>query len=483
MKKAESDQVVLSKPRVLSQKRHIAPVLILLSVCPGTFLSHFSAGLINIALPDLSLYFQAPLSITQWIVTGYLLAVMIGLPVMGKLSDIYGRKRIHNLGYLVFGIGVLLSAVSLSLGFLLVARVIQGLGASMLQSANMAIVTACFPEEKRGKALGIIGTAVGLGALLGPSTGGVLINLFSWQMLFWIQVPIIAIVYFMALRFIPKDEPKGSASKFDYGGAVLFGVAITSIIFVLNQIGEVGMGFYLLPITVIGFVSLILFLHRVRRVKNPFIQLNIFSPPMVRAGSFIIIVSYMATFSSMVVVPFFLIGILDTTTSLAGLLLMAYPFFLAIIGPISGSLSDKFSSFKVVIAGLVLMAGSLIGLSVINSHTSIYMVAILLCLLGISMGVLTSPNYNLIIGYVSFQFLGTISSTIALLRNLGMALGTALGVTFMSLWVSGSITDWMRNDDKGQLDNVLMGFHSFFWFVAALTIIVMGYLIKQRWKV
>ncbi|MBM7573407.1 MFS transporter [Aquibacillus albus] len=479
MRKAEASQVYVNTQ---SKQKLVSPILILLSVCPGTFLSHFSAGLVNIALPDLSLYFQAELGLTQWIVTGYLLMVMLCLPIMGKLSDQYGKRRIHNMGYYVFGTGILLSALSFSLGFLLAARVIQGAGAAMLQAANMAIITESYPDEKRGKALGIIGTAVGVGALLGPSVGGLLINWFSWQLLFWIQLPIVIVSIVLATRFIPKDKPAQKGGSFDYIGAALFGIALTLSIFVLNQIGEGEVNSHLWLICFIAAASFVVFFRWVTKKKEPFINLKVLAPPMVGAGSFIIVISYMATFSAMVVIPFYLRGILEISPSLSGLLLMSYPLLLAVIGPISGTFSDRFGSYIVVLIGLSTMIASLLGLTLLSNTTPLLFVIFLLCSLGFAMGILTSPNYNLMIGYIPIQYLGFMTSTIALLRNFGMILGTAIGVTFMNLFVDGSITEWMLAKDETNIGNVMLGFRSFFLLVAILTIVATGYLIIKHRK-
>ncbi|MED1439812.1 MFS transporter [Aeribacillus composti] len=480
MRKTEAN-IHLSKD--LSIKTKAAPFFILLSVCPGTFLSHFSAGLVNIALPDLSLYFQAPLSITQWIVTGYLLAIMLCLPVMGNLSDKYGKKIIHNSGYIVFGIGIVLSGFSFSLALLLMARILQGVGAAMLQSANIAIISEHYPEGKRGKALGIIGTAVGVGALLGPSVGGLLINWFSWRVMFWIQIPIVIAAFILASKFIPKDATNHEIKSFDYLGAMLFGIFITFIMFVLNEIGEGEINKQLLIAGLAAMLSFLLFVWRLQKNNNPFIDVKILSQPMVCAGSLIIVVSYMATFSTLVLLPFYLRGVLGVSPSLSGLLIMSYPLLLAVIGPISGAFSDRFGHCFAIIIGLILMIASFAGLSMLSTVTPVIFVVFLLCLLGFSMGILNSPNYNLIIHNVPFQYLGIITSTIALLRNFGMALGTALGVTFMNYFVEGALTKLMNVDNPKQAGNVMTGFHSFFLLIAMLTACVTVYFIILNKKV
>jgi EmrB/QacA subfamily drug resistance transporter len=458
-------------------------LFLLLSVLPGTFLSHFSAGLVNIALPNLSIYFQTSVGATQWIVTGYLLMVMLFLPIMGSVSDKFGKKQIHNVGYLVFGAGIIFSALSFSLWLLILSRLLQGVGAAMLQATNMAIVTENYPEEKRGKALGIISTAVGVGAMLGPSVGGVMIHYFPWQTLFWIQVPILFVSFLMAMKFIPNDRKKQPTRSMDYVGAALFGITIPAFIFVFNQIGEGKWNPILLVITGIGIVSLVSFIKWIKKREHPFINMDLFSPPMVKVGSLIIVVSYMATFATMVVIPFYLQGILGISPSVAGFLLMTYPLLLAVLGPISGSLSDKFGSYLVVLVGLLLMVGALVCLSLLQENSSLWVVGIFLALLGISMGVLTSPNYSLLIGDISLRYLGIVTSTMALLRNLGMAMGTAIGVTFMNGFMDGSMTEWIMTGKKEEIKHVMLGFKSFFWFMTVITILIIVYTKIQRRKV
>ncbi|WP_052126075.1 MFS transporter [Ureibacillus massiliensis] len=478
--KKEITETTISFQR--SIKSHsIPPLLILISVLPGSFLSHFSAGLVNVALPDLSIVFQVSLSFSQWVVTGYLLAVMLFLPIMGKVADMIGKKKIHYAGYVVFGVGVILSAVSPTLYFLLVARVLQGIGAAMLQAVNMAIITENYPKEKRGKALGLIGASVGVGGLLGPPAGGILIHWFSWDVLFWIQIPLVLLAFVLSIYFVPNDVGT-KKNSFDVVGAFLFGVGIISIVYVLNQIGEGITDSTYLLIGAIGIISLILFSFWVKKFPEPFINMTMFSHPFIRTGLIIIVFSFMATFSTMVVIPFYLRGVLELSSTLTGVLLMSYPLLLALIGPISGALSDKIGSFKVVIIGMVLMIFSLIGLGTLSTTSSLFTVSVFLCLLGVSMGILTSPNYNLVMSHLPLSETGSMGGNIALFRNLGMTLGTALGVTFMNFFANGSITKWMTSTNKENTDLVMIGFHSLFLLLACFISLMMARLIWIAYK-
>ncbi|MEK5382130.1 MFS transporter [Niallia sp. FSL W8-0635] len=446
-------------------------ILLLISVCTGAFLSHFSAGFVNIALTDISIDFSAKLSVTQWIVNGYLLSIMLFLPLMGKLADQFGKKRIHNIGYLIFAVGACGAALSPSIPILIIARVIQGSGAAMLQAVNMAIVTDAYPEKHRGKALGIISTSVGIGALLGPSVGGFFIEAFSWHMLFWTVVPISIGAYFMAQKFVPKDT-SFQDSRFDYKGSIYFGVGIVSFVFVLNSIGEGVIKIYLLVIACVSVACFLFFFFHSKKEEHPFIQPSIFSSPMVKAGGLILMISYCAAFASTVILPFYLRGVLGFSADQSGLLLMCYPLFLAVLGPISGSLSDRFGGVKVIVIGLGLLCITMLGLSFLSPGTSLTTLILLLSLLGFSMGILTSPNYSIMLLYVPLQYLGMMSSTIALLRNIGMVIGTALAITFMNTWLDGTITDWMNDTRRSEFEAVMLGFHYLFLLLFILLVLI-----------
>lgn len=454
-----------------AEEHKFQSILLLISVCTGAFLSHFSAGFVNIALTDISIDFSAKLSVTQWIVNGYLLSIMLFLPLMGKLADQFGKKRIHNLGYLIFAVGACGAALSFNIPLLIIARVIQGSGAAMLQAVNMAIVTDAYPEKHRGKALGIISTSVGIGALLGPSVGGFFIEAFSWHSLFWTVVPISIGAYFLAQKFVPMDRSFENSS-FDYKGSIYFGVGIVTFVFVLNSIGEGVYKVYLLVIACVSVACFLFFFFHSKKEEYPFIQPSIFSSPIVKAGGLILMASYCAAFASTVILPFYLRGVLGFSAEQSGLLLMCYPLFLAVLGPISGSLSDKFGGAKVVVVGLGLLCITMLGLSFLSPGTSLSTLIILLSLLGFSMGILTSPNYSIMMLYVPLQYLGMMSSTIALLRNIGMVIGTALAITFMNTWLDGTITDWMNDTRRSEFEAVMLGFHYLFLLLFILLVLI-----------
>lgn len=402
-------------------------------ICTGAFLSNCSAGMFNIALVDIARDYQIGLASAQWVVTAYLLVISVLLPVMGKLGDIRGRRSVHNLGYLGFALGALGCALAPSLGWLIAFRIVQGLGASMYQATNMALIVSLFPPEKRGRALGMISTFVAAGSMIGPSLGGVLIQWISWEACFWLLAGTALVAWMMAQRFIPKDQPE-EQGHIDVTGALLFGTSLTGLVTAIQLSSEWGWGS--LPVVVLlllfagcaaGFV-----MWSLSTSDSPFIDLKLLGDAATNTGLWITIVTYMAAFSAQLVLPVFLRHELSTPPAMAGLMMMGYPLALIVASPLFGSLSDKHGSLPLLTAGLLAMSGTLVALGFLSSSYPMFLLITLIVLLGASMGMITSPNTSLVMGRVDPGHLGLISSLLALSRNLGMMFGTAAGGAFIA---------------------------------------------------
>lgn len=437
-------------------------------ICLGAFLSNLSAGMFNIALVDISGEFKATLSEAQWIVTVYLLVISVCLPIMGKLGDLAGRTRVHNSGYFIFMLGAFACAFAPSLGWLIAFRVLQGLGASMYQATNMALIVSVFPPNRRGQALGLMSTFVAAGSMIGPSLGGVLIEWFSWRVSFALLAAIGLLAWLLAGKYIPRDKPEGKA-KLDLTGAGLFAAALTGFVTALSLAGTVGFGSWQVLLLLGLFAAfLLLFLGWCRpsrwrddrsgksaqgdrgvraesatgaaaagageavagaaeAVPEPFLRLDLFRHAGVNTGILVTIVTYMAAFSSQLVLPVFLRNELGMTPAAAGFILMAYPLALILAAPLFGRLSDKHGILPILAAGLQLMIGTLLALGFVSPAYPLALLIALIVLLGASMGMITSPNNSLVMRETPQEHLGIISSILALSRNLGMMFGTVAG--------------------------------------------------------
>ncbi len=419
----------------------------LLAICLGAFVSHLTAGIVNIALPGLSILFQQDISLVQWVASGYLLVIASLLPMMGKWGDRFGGKRIHNTGYIIFGVSSVLTLFAETLYGLLVLRVVQALGAAMFQATNIGLVSRYFPQESRGRALGFVSTAVALGALSGPMIGGLIMDWLNWHWLFLIHVPVLAIATFLAIRYIPVDG-SGTFQTPDWVGGVLFAASIIAFIFGIsngNAWGWTSSGILIaFGISAAALAGLYGWLgRRMRQKREPFLNLSLFANPAVSVGMYVGLATFVAVFATQVTLPFYLLGVRHFSPTQTGIMIMMYPVALGVMGPISGSLSDKHGSSKITLIGLSCMSGALLLLSFIGAQTPMLLIAASLLALGSGMGMVTSPNYSLILGSVDKSNLGVVGGMVALVRNLGLVLGTALGIALLDFAFPGSISEWM----------------------------------------
>ncbi len=355
----------------------------MLAICTGAFLSHFTAGVVNVALPGLVATFGTDIGTVQWITTGYLLVICILLPLMGKLGDRFGHRTVHNLGFLSFSIFSTLVAVAPNLSLLLVFRMLQAAGAAMFQATNIALLTLHHPKEQRGRALGIVNSAVAIGAMAGPIIGGMIAQWLSWRLLFFIHVPVALAATWMAYRYIPKQ---GLAQK---------------------------------PVMPDG-------------ARTGIFARHILKLPTVRAGLLVSLISFALANTLLVVLPFYLTGEAGFSSAAVGYVMTSYPVVLAVIGPIAGTLSDRYGSERLILLGLTGMGiGALIPALVLNDLSLAGMIMILI-LSGIGMGFIASPNNSFIISRVPPTLVGAIGGMIALTRNAGMVLGAVLGLGLLN---------------------------------------------------
>jgi EmrB/QacA subfamily drug resistance transporter len=392
----------------------------------------------NIALVDIAGEFHKPISSSQWVIIIYLLTVTVCLPLMGSLGDLKGKRNVHNLGLFIFMTGSLCCALAPNLYALIGFRVLQGIGASMYQATNMALVVSLFPPERRGTALGTVSTFVAAGALIGPSLGGVVVQWFSWRLNFWLLAIVALGVGLLAQRMIPKETSEGT-DRLDITGGLFFATALTGLVCGLNMGSVMGwnsLAVWLLFLVFAIFVALFTAWCRSPKWDKsdsaPFIRLNLFSHPYIIFGVMITVATYMAAFTTQIVLPVYLRNVMHIGPAVAGLIVMGYPASLIFSAPLSGGGSDKIGSNPIIIAGLSCMALSLLALSFLSSDMGIWYVLIFIVTLGCSMGMITSPNNSIVMSKAPKKQISMMSSMIALNRNLGMMLGASAGSMVLS---------------------------------------------------
>ena len=407
--------------------------LIFTVTATGTFMGTLDGGIVNIALPSIAKQFNADIESIQAVVSIYLLAVTCFLPVFGKLSDMYSRKKLYLGGFFMFGVGSVMCSLATSLPMLIIARAVQGLSSSAMMANSQAIIAKAFSGKDRGRALGGIGAVVALGSLAGPAVGGFLIQHFGWPSVFWVNVPVCAIGIWRGMQIIPRFNPK-CKMRMDKWGAAFFIVACFSFLYALN---EGPSKHWSSPLILSAFAAAVvffgLFYYREKVSKTPFIGLSIFKIPAISYGYAVAVLGFMAIFTNSVLFPFYATDILHIDPVRTGLLMLPFPVALAVSSPLSGLLSEKYPARLITTAGLGMTVTGLLMFSFMDGTTSFFYIALAQLIAGCGSGTFQVPNNNTVISAAPRNKVGIVSSVNALARNAGMIMGIALSVAVYAL--------------------------------------------------
>ena len=444
--------------------------LALLTVAIGTFMGTLDASIVNISFPRLTQVFETEPSVVMWVSVAYLL-VSVGLMLtLGRIGDTFGRKRVYILGFTVFTLGLVLCSLSQSIVQLILARVVQAIGSAMTVALSTAIVTAVFPNEERGKALGILGGVVSSGLLSGPVLGGLILDALDWSAIFYVRVPVGIIGVIMALILLKEQREAETGMKFDLGGAATLFGGLSCLLLFFNFGGRLGFTSPLAIILVASAVVLLaLFIVFERRAPQPIVDLNLFRNQLFAAGNISLIIMFVAISANTFLMPFFLIDGLGHSASRTGLIFATISFTALIVGPVSGWLSDKVGSRILCTVGIALICTAIFLLSRLTAESSEVDVIIRLVIQGIGSGMFSSPNNSSIMGSVPRDKLSTGSAMIATVRQIGMSCGIAIaGTIFTSRQAFHAAQSSLENlsQDMAQRLSLVGGFQDTLLFAA-----------------
>lgn len=407
--------------------------LALLTVSIGTFMATLDASIVNISFPRLTNVFETEPSVVLWVTVGYLLVSVSLMLTLGRIGDVLGRKRVYVLGFALFTVGLILCTLSQSILQLILSRIVQAMGAAMTVALSTAIVTAAFPNEERGKALGILGGVVSAGLLSGPVLGGFLLDILDWQSIFYTRVPVGIIGLVMAWILLKEQREPNTGLKFDLGGAATLFGSLSCLLLFFNLGGR--LGFVSVPslsLAASTVILLTLFVVLERRAAQPIVDLNLFRNRLFAGGNVSLGIMFVAIAANTFLMPFYLIDGLAHSASETGLLLAIVPLATLVIGPPSGWLSDKIGSRLLCTVGMALICVALFLLSGLGTESSDADILLRLIVLGAGIGMFSSPNNSSIMGSVPRDKLSTGSAMIATVRQIGMSIGIAIAGTIFT---------------------------------------------------
>lgn len=397
---------------------------ILLVATLTAFLTPFMGSAINLAIPAIGQDLNGNAIMLNWIVTSFLLVSAAFLLPFGRLADMRGRKRIFVIGIGIFGVASFFCGAAHSMIWLLLARIIQGLGATMMFSTGMALVTAAFPPHERGKVLGLNAAAVYVGLSAGPVLGGFLTHYLSWRSIFYMVAVWAIFVIWASLIWLPDDRQSAGDERYDTLGAILISISLLAIIYGASSLHTLSLG---PAVTIAGLAGLALFVLQEFRTPYPLLNIKVLASNTTFALSNVAaLINYSATFSTGYLLSLYLQLVRGFGAQSAGTLLLIQPLLMALVSPIAGRLSDRLQPRVVSSVGMAVTAVGLIILATIRQGTEIWIIASVLLLQGLGFALFASPNTNAVMSSVDRRYYGVASSTIGTMRLVGQALSMAI---------------------------------------------------------
>ena len=409
--------------------------LVLLAIGMSTFMSALDTSVVNTVLPVITESFQSHIATVEWVVIIYLLIVSGLLLTFGRLGDIRGHRPIFLLGFSIFILSSALCGLAQKIELLILFRGMQAFGAAMLAANSPAILTKSFPSSQRGQALGLQATMTYLGLTVAPSLGGWLTDFFSWRAVFYINIPVGLFAFALAWIFIPTDGVTNKREPFDSLGAVLFLAGLVSLLLALNQ----GYAWGWFSPLILGFIFsaiilLLLFVHIERWKYNPLLDLSLFGNRVFSFSIVSAVLNYIAVFSILLLMPFYLLQGLGFTPSQAGVILTVQPIVMAIVAPISGSISDRVGTRIPSVLGMLVLTIGLVLMSRLNPTSTVVHIGFVLAIVGLGTGTFISPNNSAIMGAAPRERQGIAAGLLATARSTGMVLGVGIaGAIFTTI--------------------------------------------------
>jgi EmrB/QacA subfamily drug resistance transporter len=445
--------------------------LILFIICLLALVTTFMISGLNVALPAVSKDFKADAVSLNWIVAAYALGIAIFSVPFGRIADIVGIKKLF-----LIGIGIIITAsvaviFANSAPFLIIIRLLQGIGAAMITSTSMAMISTSFPGKQRGRALGYYTACVYAGISAGPLIGGVLTERLNWRAIFWVPIPIGLTVLLLTLWKVKREWAGSRGEKFDYTGSLIYGLSLAAVMY----------GFSLLPsvtggiITLAGILGVAGFLYYENGRASPILDVSLFKSNRAFAFSNLAaLIGYTATAAITFLMSLFLQYIKGYNAELAGVVLIVQPVIQTILSPFAGRLSDKFETRKVASIGIAVVCVGLIFLAFLNGDTPIVLIILDLVLIGTGFALFSSPNMNAIVGAVKPKYYAIASSISGTMRTIGQTLSIGICMIIMAV-IIGRVVIGPENF-QALLDSVKLAFgiSAFLCFLAVFASLSRG---------
>jgi len=396
----------------------------------GMFMSSLDGSIVIIGLPSILRELNTTLVYGVWVIAGYTLVSTILLVALGRVADMFGRVRLYNLGFAVFTISSALCGLSQGGSELVVFRLVQGVGAALLTVNAVALVADAFPISELGLGIGVSFMAWNVGAVAGYTIGGLIVELASWRYLFFINVPIgIFATVWAHLRL--TDIHHAISEKFDHLGTILYSSALTLILVALTIESEDSL--LNLVFLIAGSSAFLLFVIVEKRIAHPALDLSLFKIRQFSAGNIASFVNALAFYSLPFIVTLYLQLVRRVDPLTTGLMFAPMEIVVAIVGPLSGRLSDRYGARIISSVGLAFNTAAIFWFSTLEENTAFVAVIAGLACIGLGRGLFASPNASSIMGQVPADKRGVANGVRTTVTSTASVVSVPVSLAVMSL--------------------------------------------------
>ena len=419
-------------PELSSKRRY----LVLAICCMSLFIVGLDVTIVNIALPTIKDDFHAQLSDLQWIIDAYTLVLASFLMLAGSTADRLGRRRIFRIGLILFTLGSLMCSLAPSLSWLIVARVIQALGGSMLNPVAMSIITNTFTDAKeRAKAIGVWGAVFGLSMALGPVVGGTLVSAIGWRSIFWVNVPVGLAALVLTTLFVPESKAP-RARRVDPVGQILVIITLAGATSAIIEGPRRGWGSgVIIGLFALAFLAVIALVAYENRRAEPLIDPRFFRSAPFSGATVIAVCAFMCLSGFLFLNALYLQDSRGYSAVHAGLMTLPMAVASLIFSPISGRLvGSRGTRLPLLIASVCLIATALI-MAQFTPTTSLWIVTTAYALMGLGFGFVNAPITNTAVSGMPRTQAGVAAAVASTSRQVGSSLGVAI---FGSILASGT---------------------------------------------
>lgn len=431
-----------TEARVVRTESPAATRLFLLVVASAVFTSVLTGTMINVVIPVIRAEFGASAAQVGWVVTGFSLAYAVSVPLYGRVSDLFGVRRVFVFGVSGFAAGGLICALAPTLPLLILGRVVQAIGGAAIPALATVAVAKVLPPGNRGGAMGLVASSVGVGSAVGPVVGGVVGQFLGWRALFVGSVILALLLIPFALRALPSDESQKEDGQFDLLGGVLLGVGAGLFLFGITQ-GQVRnftsfsswSSFAGAVLATAGFV------WRINAAPQPFVPPALFAN---RAYVAALVVGFFAMFANLVAlvfVPLLIIEVNTLSPGVAGLVLTPGAVALALLSPLAGRLSDRIGVRPPIVTGLLMMAFSLLFLSTVAGASPL-LIGVGVLGIGAGFALIQSPVNNAAAGALPDEMVGAGLGLFAGAFFLGSGAGPAFMGALLAARQEAGLAAW-----------------------------------------